>query len=253
MKRAAIVLLSITLSLVILLPIVARRIFGTPIHYGYRLHVQLNSPAGVLTGSSLYVLNATRGRPYVTGGGPYMWGEAIVLTGNNGKKIVVAVPDNEFPRKVFDVKINYEEIENGHSISSKLANIPEGSKLILHARDLPPIFTFDDINDPNSVKVLRYSRGPAQIDRFDEVMGQGWGFLGAQIEMISVPSWRYIFFGTGWIPDWISSRHSQGESPRNVFKWLTSTPALDSFDRAWAQQTEPGISLRVGRFYRHGW
>ncbi|WP_199091197.1 hypothetical protein [Bosea sp. ASV33] len=182
-----------------------------------------------------------------------MWGEAIVLTASSGKKIVVAVPDNEFPRSVFDVKISYEEIEKGHSISSELADIHEGSKVALDVRNLPPIFTFDDVNDPSSVKVLRYSRGPVQIDRFDEVMGQGWGFLGAQIEMISVPSWHYLFFGTNWIPYWISSRHSQGESPRNVFKWLTSTPALDSFDKAWTQQTEPEIGPRVGRFYRQGW
>lgn len=223
------------------------------IHYGYRLHVQLNSPLGVLAGSSLYVLNAARGRPYVTGGGPYMWGDAIILMVNNGKRIVISAPDNEFLRRAFGVNISYEEIEKGHSIYSKLSVIHEGSKISLDIRNLPPIFTFNDLNDPSSVKVLLYIRGSVEIDRFDEIMGPDWAVLGAQIEMISVPSWRYLFFGTNWIPDWMSSRGNQSESPRTVFKWLTSTAALDSFDKAWTQQTEPEIGHGVGRFYRQGW
>jgi hypothetical protein len=248
--------LIITSAAIIVAVVFFLRIWLGPVYqYAYRLTLEVVTPDGPRTGSTVIVARVHGGTPTVISGGPQIWGDAIFLD-IAPKPIVMLTPSTELPRVAFNISLTPEEAQSGNTIGEKTARLTPGTTAVIPASILPEIVTFTNIQLPSSAEVVFFDRPYNKIDNFKSIFGDGYRFERAIIEIIYNFSLPAYIFGPFWPSKW----HFVAEPiyTNNILSripWVNDPESIREFDRALARQTETGrlsIGLGRSRFYQQG-
>jgi hypothetical protein len=155
----------------------------------YELTIEVETPNGIKTGSS--VIEARYGwEPTFYGLIPgvrnSLRGEAVYVDLGDGKNLFVTLVDKQFdraeslsplrlPSKIFEFPTH-----NKFKTRQGISDAKKKGKREIPLRLLPLVVTFEDLNDPKSVRL---------VDVFDisTIFGEGYILLRAEIEMTSKP------------------------------------------------------------------
>jgi hypothetical protein len=188
-------------------------------HYVYRqkLTIEMTTPAGLRTGSSVtHVRWIDRRRiPWNIGfdWNGSDWGEATFVDLGDGKHVIALIPGNDLHSKVRGIF----PMANEDSARAALSDI--GKMLNVPASKVPTIVTFADINDPASAKMVlgtnyrqqcREDRKPScvpesiavPVDEIAATFGPGYAFRRATLEMLPPGWWPFNLVAAPW-PRWL--------------------------------------------------
>ncbi|PKP65357.1 MAG: hypothetical protein CVT85_06470 [Alphaproteobacteria bacterium HGW-Alphaproteobacteria-7] len=127
--------------------------------YRFRMTVEVETPEGLKTGSSVYQVEAKDQLALTPGGVGQTWnvrGEAVAVDLPGGKtlfallKTVNTAGHDDFAymsMRALDPAFNYNRVESANRISSGDVTSPSD----VPASDYPLLVTFGDLNDPTSV------------------------------------------------------------------------------------------------------
>lgn len=147
--------------------------------YGFRLIVDVDTPSGPKTGSS--VLNMVwRSQVPI---GPHsavtqVKGEAVFIDLGGGRNLIATLgfgpygSQDRMEHLAFDAFKNVDRPMNIETLVKAQGSAPLTGDLI------PTFVTFTDLNDPKTARVVR-------PDEFEQAFGEGFKFRGARIEMTS--------------------------------------------------------------------
>jgi len=199
----------------------------------YKLTVDVMTPEGLKTGSSVIEVNYQRGGDWGGGphGEPWATGEAVYVDLGQGKNLFVLLSNRESGRNdpVGDTSRNYDRAKGALDIfslpikmfglswtlghESKLcqdfAAASSGIRPEVPFNNLPTLVTFRNLNDPKSVAVV-------QPDRFETDIDVGFKFLDAKIESTIDSPKNNIEAVLPWLPDekvhWVKMAGIGGKS-----------------------------------------
>jgi hypothetical protein len=175
--------------------------------YAFRLVVEVDTPAGLKTGSSVLSLTWRSQMPI----GPraavtQVKGEAVFIDLGNGKHVIATLG--------FGPKGGEDRIEHLAFEAFRRAGRPMDVKNLAKAQgsapltgDLVPAFVaFAALDDPKTARVVR-------LDEFPAVFGAGVRLRDARIEMTHEPVTRGIEKRLAWLPhpNYLSDRFACGQ------------------------------------------
>ncbi len=171
-------------------------------HHAYRLTVSVETPQGVKSGSSVVhvFMDTRKGVLPNTGGGTAIWGDAILLDLGDGKNVVALLAPDDIALKAFGGA--------GRSLMPDEIKSLTG-EVVLNRGLVPTLVTFPDLNDPASATIVygvRWRDTPPQgvapdyIDDFKAILGVGYGFRSATIEMVPAGIWPLNLVGLTGLP-----------------------------------------------------
>jgi hypothetical protein len=161
----------------------------------YRLTLEVETPAGLATGSS--VIEVTQKRQLPIGGAPallyFVRGEAVFVDLGGGRHVIAILghgPNGADDRIAGLAHSAFGRLHKGLRLEDmgKLtgtAPVPGGL--------LPTLVTFGDLNDPKSARVVR-------PEEFEQVFGEGVRLRRAFVEMTADPVTRGIEGKMPWLP-----------------------------------------------------
>lgn len=151
----------------------------------YRLLVEVNTPEGLATGQSVLEssINAGTAFEYSASGGTFGQAPTVSL-GNNQYLFALLVHANDSPT-MLDLISNWLRYpERAHVIKGEsfLENARAASGTELHGdlrrKDYPMLVTFDDIDDPSTIREVNSEDLPASF-------GLGYGLRRIRVEIVS--------------------------------------------------------------------
>ncbi len=171
-------------------------------HHAYRLTVSVETPQGVKSGTSVVhvFMDTRKGLLPNTGGGTAIWGDAIVLDLGDGKNVVALLAPDDIALKAFG--------RAGRSLMPDEVKSLTG-EVVLYRVLVPTVVTFPDLNDPAGATIVygvRWRDTPPQgvapdyIDDFRAVLGVGYGFRSATIELVPGGIWPLNLVGLTGLP-----------------------------------------------------
>jgi hypothetical protein len=175
--------------------------------YGFRLIVDVDTPSGLKTGSS--VLNMVwRSQVPIgpRGAVTQVKGEAVFVDLGGGRNLIATLgfgPNGSQDRMeylAFDAFKNVGRPMNIETLAKAQGSAPLSGELI------PTFVTFTDLNDPKTARVVR-------PDEFSTVFGEGVAFRGARIELTNDPVTKGI---EARLP-WLSHVEKYRTDPANPF------------------------------------
>jgi hypothetical protein len=184
--------------------------------YRYRLTIEVETPDGLKTGSSVIEARARTQSPGLSGRSivPGLRGEAVVVDLGDGKNVMALLAGGEkfsrvdapitTPMAAFKVRDCNESMCSWRQMLSMSGR-----------RDLPPglvptLVTFGDIDDPKTARIIK-------PDEFGSVFGPGYRFKRASIEMTN---------------DWVT------RTLQSTLPWLSDPAAVSEF---WKGLLESGF------------
>ncbi|MBX9875517.1 MAG: hypothetical protein K2X84_11715 [Beijerinckiaceae bacterium] len=171
-------------------------------HHAYRLTVSFETPQGLKRGTSVVhvFVDTRKGLLPNTGGGTAIWGEAIFVDLGDGKNVVALLAPDDIALQAFG--------RAGRSLMPDEVKSLTG-EVALNRVFVPTVVTFPDLNDPAGATILygvRWRTTPPQgvapdyIDDFKAVLGVGYGFRSATIEMVPAGIWPLNLVGLTGLP-----------------------------------------------------
>jgi hypothetical protein len=196
--------------------------FAYPTHvHRFRLTVAIETPTGLVSGSSVYEVQHPRG-PRSIGtinyGGGGIYGDAIFLSLPNGRNLISLLPREDIAPQTYRVSFSTYPLGADEPLLNSKGQVEVKSPLI------PRLVTFTDLNDPTTAKVVystgiktvcgtrdpdpRNASGCAQFieagtqthDRLSETFGSGYAFKRATLEMVPVGIWPLNLIGITGTP-----------------------------------------------------
>jgi hypothetical protein len=167
--------------------------------YRYRWTVEINTPTGVKSGSSVIetrLLENPGWLPDVGVAGTRVFGEAVFVDLGSGKNVIAILAKGSTGQADVDF---CELVPSALGIrgcggvaAMRPALAKAGSKIWPVPREATPtIVTFTDLNDPLTAKVVFASQygSLSAIDAFAEILGQGYGLNNSTVEIVPSGLW----------------------------------------------------------------
>lgn len=164
----------------------------------YRLTIEVETPSGLKTGSSVIEPRARTQSPGLSGRSvvPSVSGDAVFVDLGNGKNVVGLMAGGPEGRDVgAPVRLAMEAfgVRNCRKSMCDWRQMQSMSG----RRDLPlglvpTLVTFGDVDDPKTARIIR-------PDEFEKVYGPGYHFKRAWIEMTDDPITRNIYTRLPWL------------------------------------------------------
>lgn len=212
--------------------------------YRFRITLNVDTPEGLKTGSSVLQVRTRRYPAWTTLGNntgqSTLAGEAVFVDlgpGSDGKlRNVIALlslgPQGEnidfylLPGLVFEPLYKQKMSSPGfRGALWELPKLPAGTSAALRGDQLPTLVTFADLNNPQTARAVR-------PDEFSQVLGEGITFRNATIEIVSAGAWPFSIVGLGGEPI------SRGIE-RKLFWWDKPLP--------WLKQIGSGVYVDTRR------
>lgn len=218
--------------------------------YRFRVTLNVETPEGLKTGSSVMevrtrrypawtTLGANRGQTTLTGEavfvglGPGSDGKlrnviALLVYGPRGEKVnFYWLPDTAF-------EPHYKQkVSSPGSLGSswELRKLPVGTSAELRGDLVPTLVTFADLNDAKTARAIR-------PDEFPQVFGKGVTFRDAKVEIVSPGIWPLTVFG-------LSGEPVTGGIEKKLLWWNgPGRPAADALRAARLYPGEPELAFR---------
>ncbi len=196
MKRVLIVLA------IMAMPVLAFRLWWGPTYsYRYKLTVEVETPTGIRSSSSVIAIRHTPGPERFLGiqgsAPPRQQGEAVFVDLGEGRHVVMLLPDTGKAFRAFKLDQTHEYRQERVHLHDLVSRLPLGSKVALKAPEIPTMVTFADHTDPASFKIVyQTNRSPAGlsfcsdndvvlVDNFVSLFGSGYAFKAATLEIVS--------------------------------------------------------------------
>jgi hypothetical protein len=192
--------------------VVAYFAFYPTTSYRFRITLNIDTPQGLKSGSSVMEVRTWRYPAWMTLGNntgeSILKGEAVFVDlgpGEDGKpRNIVALmalgplgKGHEFyllPGIVFEPLWQQKQSSpEFRAPSSELPKLPVGTKAELRGDLIPTLVTFSNVNDPKTVRAV-------PPDNFGEILGKGISFRDAQIEIVASGAWPFSLVGLGGEP-----------------------------------------------------
>ncbi len=172
--------------------------------YRYRMTVEVNTPEGVKSGSSVIEVTTIQWPKWLSGifAGKHSdttaIGEAVFIDLGNGKNIVALLTNGHYAeinstRKLAERAFFHTKTRGLPSLKvAKELSKMIGEKKVLTGDQIPTIVTFDDLNDPESLSVV-YATAvsnygddniPEILDNMETKFGSGFKFKSASIQLV---------------------------------------------------------------------
>lgn len=168
--------------------------------YRYRLTIEIDTPEGVKSGSSVIETKRDTWPRWSShmgsDGRSVSKGEAVFVDLGNGKHVVALLAQGHFaengrvrewvPRAFFINKIGRN---NSSEIARKLSKMT-GEERVLTGNLIPTIVTFDDLKNPESINVVYAADvfptdkpNPETLDNMESKLGTGYKFKSAKFHL----------------------------------------------------------------------
>ena len=186
--------------------------------YRFRLTVEVDTPQGVRSGSS--VMQVRYGvEPNINGGGQQadvdLDGEGVLIDLGGGRHVVALLgqalmQSGAFERRFLPAEVFYPDVSGPQQIQALKAS---GGNLQgsagLTGDQIPSMATFQRATDPASARVVHgkalrdAGQAPVTIDDFAQVFGPGHGLKRVRLDMVSAdtPITRRLEATFGWLAD----------------------------------------------------
>jgi hypothetical protein len=184
--------------------------------FRYKLSIEVMTPDGLKTGSSVVEVNYQRGRDFGGGSSEVMWanGEAVYIDLGKGKNLFITLTKRLSGRDNYDVRSSiiekggassvfgiflkaYEipwalgkERELCSTISAKAKLEPKS----LSPLDLPTLVTFENIDDVKSAQII-------QPDELASFFGAGYGTIKSSVALTNDPVSNSLSGLLPWLGD----------------------------------------------------
>jgi hypothetical protein len=184
------------ISLIGLIAIAFRIWWGPTYQYRYRIALEVETPQGSKTASSVVEITHTPGPKNFLGvnSNPVRFkGEAVFLDLGADKHVVMLIASEEIAFRAFELNSNRLNIRTPHQL---VVQLPSGTKATLKLPDIPKIVTFTDMSDPTSFKIVYstgYRSGPVDgrppdaevlVDNFESLFGAGYRLKSVTVELV---------------------------------------------------------------------
>ncbi|WP_025036645.1 hypothetical protein [Bradyrhizobium sp. DOA9] len=155
----------------------------------FRLTVEVTTPAGIKTGSS--ILAVVPDRNYNRSGRTTMRGEAVFVDLGQGKNIVVLLAHQQGAKLDLD-DINYVALRaygaaRGSRVSFKDMSRQTGT-VPVQGELIPVLVSFGDLRDPSTARLVA-------SDRAEAILGEGYAIRGVSAEVVPNGLWPIDFGG----------------------------------------------------------
>ena len=171
--------------------------WGPTYQYRYRIGLEVETPQGIRTASSVVEVTQTPGPEKFMGVGsdpPRFKGEAVFLDLGAGKHVVMLIASLEVGFRAFGLEnTGAPDVRTPHQL---VAQLPPGTKAALKPPYIPTIVTFTDLSDPTSFKIVYstgYRSGPINgrqpdaevlVDNFESLFGPSYRFKSATLTIV---------------------------------------------------------------------
>jgi hypothetical protein len=217
----------------------------------YRLTIEVDTPEGVKSGSSVIEVRAAR-QPKLTPETTTdigISGEAVVVDLGEGKYLfcLLTSPDlmsspaqfvfDMYPFRHSNGKPGGQTTPEGIAYYSSLYSKLEGAKRDVLIDALPMLVQFSDINDPETVEIVN----PRELAK---ILGDGFRFKSAKVKMVDSGIWPLTMFDITGEP--------VTRKIKNILPWLSNypEPVLLTHARRDGSDRRPEVSLIHGHFSR---
>lgn len=193
--------------------------------YRFRLTVEINTPEGVKSGSSVIQVTTSRIPRWMAGiangqrDHTDVSGEAVRVDLGNGKDVFSVEPQGfSFLTPLVLLDAKYESGNGPGADDAKVLSEMGTGRGELPKEWIPPMVTFKDQNDPESVTLV-YATGPhgdllhydgspwieqkVREDHFFSIFGAGYSVNGAYVELTDSPVTTDIIQYLPWLPDFL--------------------------------------------------
>jgi hypothetical protein len=183
---------------------------------GYRLSLEVETPSGLRTGSSVVRADVQTSSPWYGQAGPAYQtrGEAVFVDLGDGKHVVALLtggPRGEFadwhrympwaPFQAANPALGAQRRSFEYVAELRgSAEIPRGPVPLTFSFRLdvmPTLVTFTDLADPASARVV-----PPTAEGFAAAFGPGFAFKRATVEIVPGGVWPFSLIPLGW-PQWL--------------------------------------------------
>jgi hypothetical protein len=197
---------------VVLVGFIAYSVMYPTTSYRFRITLDVDTPQGPRSGSSVMEVRIRRYPAWMTlgnnTGGASLTGEAVFVdlgSGADGRpRNVIALlalgprgedPNlNWLPDKVFEPLWAQKFRQPGFRGSSlELPKLPAGTKAELRGDLIPTLATFSDLSDPNTLRVVK-------PDDFEQAFGAGVRLNDVTMEIVTVGPWPLSMTGLSGEP-----------------------------------------------------
>lgn len=168
----------------------------------WRLIVEIDTPDGVRTGSSVLESQFFKTFGAVGGASSSLKGEAVFVDLGNGKFVIAALAHGKTGADSGTISAlpvtTLTKAGRGSGVYRKLQEMDGvlSGEAVLDARLIPTMVTFDDVDDPRSVRIL-----DPFGDDFERQFGEGVRFKQAKVEIVPYEtSWLRNLFGPPEVP-----------------------------------------------------
>jgi hypothetical protein len=215
-----------------------------------KLTVEIATPRGVLTGSSVSIVDWTDNRAFTLGSDWHITakGEAVLLELADGRFIFAINSNGDKAQGVEYLKyLVPHRLNTGDSPAAQLRKMPPGTIFELSRENWPTLVIFSDIGDVTTARVIsaagsttrcRADRLPACVpealpEHLDEVaaaLGPGHVFHRAALEIQPSGYWPFNMVPLSW-PEWLFgaqlTRQLDARIPIVIQKLEAETKSLD--------------------------
>jgi hypothetical protein len=185
-------------------------VFSSPAYmFRYRLTVEVNTPNGVKSGSSVIEIDMINRRaawwnrllPFSIGEEVNIKGEAIFIDLGAGRNLIALLAHGERAERpssysqaektLIQSGTIIETYDNFTSEYRAAVSQNKGKKLPVPKEEEPTLITFGDLTDPLSARVV-YG---GELNRFSEEFGAGYGLKSINIEIVPAGIWPFNQIG----------------------------------------------------------
>lgn len=166
--------------------------------FRYRTTLEVETPNGVKSGSSVIRIFWIPGFGVQSTGGAYEDGEATFVDLGDGKFVIALLasgPKGNYGHRLAEAFFGINQLGYTRAPMIALAKQPIGTRVLLEGENIPTLVTFANKDNPQTARII----APAG---FHWAFGEGYTLKSASFELVHPGLWPINLLGLPW-PAWL--------------------------------------------------